>query len=299
MEGLGAWASFLLIAAGFIARKSRLLPGEAFDPLPQLLFSLCYPAMIIQTLAEVSFAELVADSAYFIVFTSITLLAAYGVGRLALRMEKAPDRRELVLFSMQVGNTTFIGLPVVQLLYGAAGIYFVTVYNALVDLYVWTAGYSMFVKRQEKGLPWRKWFNPCTVAMLVGIALSLTGVALPGPVRQAFSAMGSLTVPMALLLTGNLLAQSSFAQMFCDGKALVLSAVKVIGFPLAAAGVLWLLPLPDQTRILSVLVLAMPFPLLSVLLAKQHGKDESFALTLVVVSTVMFLAVFGMALAVG
>jgi len=132
-----------LILTGVLACLARLMKKETFDRIPDLLFSICYPCIILQSIAKTDFNHLIAENAYAIIFAIILTVLLLAVGLTIARFFKE-DKKPVISFAMMINNSTYVGLPVAQLLFGARGVAFIIVFGVAQDLFTWTVGYRMF-----------------------------------------------------------------------------------------------------------------------------------------------------------
>lgn len=56
--------------------------------------------------------------------------------------------------------------------------------------------------------------NPGIITVLIGIVLFMLSIRLPGPVAEAVDLVGSMTIPLSMLIVGATVAGSRFKELF-------------------------------------------------------------------------------------
>ena len=280
-----------LVAVGVLAGVTRLIQKETFDRIPDLLFSVCYPCIIIQSIGKTSFSAIFTQNAYAAGLALILTPASLAIGLLAAAWMRDDHKKPVTAFAMMINNSTYVGLPVAQLLYGTRGVAFLVVFGVVQDLFLWTVGLRMFSKHTNPS--WRGMFlNPAMVSLAAALLLSLAGSPDLPLLDGVTAALAAMTVPLALLYLGFVLAGDGAAILRVRGWVLSLSAVKVILIPAAAVLIAGLLPVDGFHRGMTLLMAGLPMPLMTVVLAKQFGKDAAYAVELLLCSTALYIPVF-------
>ena len=103
----GLFYLILTVAIGYGASAAKLLPEKTADILPQLLFNICYPAMILETFLTVDVETVLGTGLPVVLATVIATLILLVLGLVLFR--KAPeDKRVLYIFLMGIGNVTYV-----------------------------------------------------------------------------------------------------------------------------------------------------------------------------------------------
>ena len=107
------------------------------------------------------------------------------------------------------GNTSFVGIPIIQALYGKAGIETVIMVDqpgsfvALTTLGIFIANiYSDKQKPTASGILKNILKFPPFIAFALGVVLNVTQVVIPSDINTIFEALGGLVVPLALISVG-------------------------------------------------------------------------------------------------
>jgi predicted permease len=142
-------------------------------------------------------------------------------------------------------------------------------------------GTTASVRRQFRALA----ANPVLWAIVAGVAVSTLGVTVPGVAVRALDPVGSLALPIALVLIGGSLDPDLPAVDFGATGSVV--AIKVAAMPALAAAALGLLGVSRVVFVASVVMLAMPTAVSTYVYATELGGDSEFASLNVFATTVI------------
>lgn len=279
----------LTVGIGYGASAAKLLPEKAADALPPLLFNICYPAMILDTFLTVDKAMLLGAGLPTVIATVVITLILFALGLLLFR--KAPEeKRALLVFLMGVGNVTYVAIPLFSVFLPAEAVMLAILHSAAQDPLIWGLYHPMLLNSAggSKQTGAKILTNPCLIAAVVGAVLCLTGIRVPELLAGTAARLADATSPLALLLIGMLIRQHGLFSWVRDKGALLYGLLKVIALPCCL--VILLIPvLGIDNAILLGILFGSPAPLLSVVWAKQNGREVGFAIHCLLFSTLLFL----------
>ena len=291
---------YLVILAGAILRKLRILTLDQDEPVFRLVFNVLYPCLILDKILG---SESVRDGAAVVwgigIGFGLTVLGFAGAWLLAglLRFQKGGGKRTFTL-AAGVQNFGYTAIPVVEQIWAGTGaIAMLFVHNLGVELAIWSVG--VMILSGEKTIPWRKLVNGPVISVLLGLVLVGTGLdqALEAggghpvgePVRKAMAWIGAGAFPVALLVTGALVSDLVISER--PSLKVVLSGVvvrlAVLPFLLLAAAKF--LPAPVALKQVLVVQAAMPSAMTPIMLAKVYGGRPGVAVQIVIATTVVSL----------
>lgn len=281
----------MLIAAGFILKKTKLLGDNHINALPAILLNIAYPALIINSVTSVDIRSLAAESLYVVGITIAITLLLFFLGRVVLRKYKNDARKPLIIFSMAVGNIAYVALPVIRAVFGDTGVYYTMLHSSAQDIIIWTLYYSYFVGGGTfKKMGLKKLISPCFIALIIAISLAAFGIKPMGVVSEFLGALGGLTIPLALIYIGGVLAlHKGIKEWKPDKDTTIISVVKVLVIPFAVFGIMQLVPVSMEIRVLMAVFFSAPATIMSTIWAKQYGYDYKFSIKVLIISTLLFI----------
>ena len=277
--------SYLLVRFGF--------DTKAFDYIPKILFTISYPALVLIAFSTID-SDLYAYQILFtLVFTIISTVLLFLLPYYILRRYRKAERKEIILFYMMVGNVTFVGLPFIAYFFGPFGISFAILFGMIQDFFIWSLTYTRFSRRGSLKHTMKSLLNPCFLALIVGLILAFSPLSLPGFSRLPLQLLADLTIPLALLCIGSLLAQNRGALKHIDRDVVLSVLIKTFLIPGITFLILRIIGTALPLALLASFILSLPAPLLSILFAKEFDKDTAFANMQFVCSTLAFVFACG------
>ncbi len=237
---------FICLIAGALIRRFGGFSVRDVRPLNTLILWLALPAVVLTQVPTLFQSGGVSgELARAIVTPWFNFLCALGVIAIVARLCRWPRAWIGALaLTAGLGNTSFVGLPVVESLFGEPGTRIAILIDQLGSfLILATFGLvvaSIYSGRELKATAVAKriLFFPPFIACLVAFAIGLSGVSLENTVFDALKRIGSLLVPLALLSVGwQLQLKLSVLRKFAAPLALGL-AIKLLVWPLCVIA-LW------------------------------------------------------------
>ena len=282
---------YLLMIAGAVLRRTRVLPQECDVPVMQLVYRVMLPCFILDKI--LGSAGLKGGS---VVGWAIFLGAGFIIGGILLglvvgRLIGLEHGTGMRTFALAAGcqNFGFTAAPVTEILWGSGALALMFVHNIGVETAMWSVGVMMM--SGERGFSWQRLVNGPVIAVAIGLTLVALGLdgAVTGSVRKAMSMVGVGAFPVAILITGcsimDLVGAEKLNLRVILGSALVRLALVPAAMLCAAR----FLPLPVELRQVLVVQAAMPAGLTAILLARLYGGRPAVAVQVVIATTVLSL----------
>lgn len=285
-------AMFLVMLLGYAARRRDRVDASTTALLGTLTADVCLPALTFtQLLATVDAQRLAAGWMAPLLGAGVLLLGQI-LGKLAWRLFARPEQAPTFVFACALANWIYLPLPIVQALYGAAGVEALLLANIGAQLVLWSVGIATLRGGSLDREAMKKLVtNPGLLAALAGIATALAiprGAAIGGPwshvgraVLEAITIVGSLTIPLSLLVTGAQLGATRIgARPSRASMGVVL--VRLFISPAIALVLAWIarsagLTLPSPVTAIAILVSAMPVAVSTGILAAKYDQDTKLA----------------------
>jgi len=252
----------LIVAVGILLRRLHVLSTEDTTSIRKFVFNVSLPALTFISL----YSNPIPIKALWLIPGVIVIQV---LGYLTFRL--VPMRYRETVFSGFLGNTAFMGYPVVQAILGQGALPLAVIYEQTHSFMV----LSVWVHKNA-----RNFINPPLVAML--LALILKRVALPQFFTDACQLVGNSTSPLAMLFVG-LTVDLDF-----NWRALIPASIKLALVPAMALALTLVLPVAGDIRSVFILQSAMPTMVASVVYGAEIGLDVQKLSRNVVVSTLLF-----------
>ena len=281
---------FLIIAAGFAASKAGIIKKEADKHFVTLIMSITMPCMIITSIMAT--AEAFILGTLFFVFTFIL---GYLICKKVLKVSPKEDLGVYVLAFSSINNG-FMGFPITQAIFGNDILYFMILHNIMLNLYLYSAGPFILNMNSEKGKFNIKYFlktlcNPSTAVSAVSIVMLFSGLHLPPLAFDTLDLIGSITVPLSMLLVGVQLADSNIARIIKNRHLLAVSVIKMISVPILTFLAINWLPVDTYVKIAIIFGGAFPTAVITSAITAIEGKNSLLAAETVALTTLLSIAV--------
>lgn len=275
---------FIIAALGFMLRRMKVFTDPVIKGVNSTVILITWPAMMIMTTQKDYDAEVLKG--FFGVFTASLVILSVFILITFFCFSKMKDKglRPVMTMLAVMPNSGYIGLPIIQAVYGDAGALYLAAYLVGFNLVLWTLCVSIctgFTLKSLKGM-----LNPGLIAAIVGIALFLLKIKLPSPVLSAVNQLGSLNTPLAMLLLGARMDTLTLKKLL-DGPMWITVALKLVVIPILALYVLKALGMPPLALGVAVLATAMPSASACQMLAEKYDLGVDFAARGVLVSTLL------------
>ena len=291
---------FSMIAAGFIACRKGVMCDETSSQLSKLVVNLFNPLLIVNSVlspaqevtGEKMLMNLLLVCIYFVVLIICGLAAV-------LLLRPAGHQRGLYLMMMMFSNVGFMGIPVVQSIYGKSAVVYVAVYVLGYNALLYTLG-SFLAERsaakyrgQElKGqgsvlTSIRKILNPGVIASVAAILIMALKLQVPSFVGTFFDYMGNVTIPLSMMLIGATVARMDVKKLLGDVRMYVFLLMKLILFPILVLMIFRNFPVDSVLFGIFILEMGMPVGNVTALIAQEKGADPEFCSKGIVLSTLV------------
>ncbi|SFS78138.1 AEC family transporter [Saccharopolyspora flava] len=202
LQGFGVIGAIVLV--GYVLGRSEVLGDSGRDVLAKISFYVGTPALLLTMLADSDVRVLFSSP---LLVTALSTFAAAALFVLVALWRRWNIRRTTIgaLCSSYV-NAGNLGIPVAVYVLGDASLVAPVM---LFQLLVMTPiGLTVidFAQSGETASTWTRLLapfkNPIVICSLLGVALSLLGWRIPGPVAEPLTLLGHLSVPTVLLAFG-------------------------------------------------------------------------------------------------
>ncbi|MFC6670483.1 AEC family transporter [Marinobacterium aestuariivivens] len=204
---------FLLIALGFVAVRTKLMPQDAIPGLGRFVLYLAMPALIISTLGTMEFGNVV-EPTYLLVYglgSVLALLFGITISKTLLRNDLTGSGVKGI--GMSMSNSSFIGYPVLLLIFDHpptnAFAMCLMIENILIlPLALVTIEYSVGRKngtRLQEALQAvisRVARNPLIIAIACGLLISALDLTLPDVIARSLDMLARTAASIALFVVG-------------------------------------------------------------------------------------------------
>lgn len=275
----------ILISAGFLIRKIKLIDASARNALSTVLIYVIMPANIFNSfLQDDTGVSLYGNMGILLLISFLVQLVVYHLGSRFYRNED-PKRSPVFCYGLLNAGMAFVGLPVVENLYASLGTLYASVYMIPYRLTIWTLGIALFRKDERTDLK-KQLLHPCVIAVLLGLLCMLMNVQIPDILLNPVRYLGRCTTGISMLVIGSILADSDLKRVFSK-DTLSFSLVRLIVLPLILFSILSLFRADTMLKGTVVLLNGMPAASTTAILAQRYHADHDLGARVVACTTIL------------
>lgn len=278
-----------LLAVGAVILKAGIIDPAANKKISNVLLMVISPALIISSY-QMEFeprllTALLLTSALSAVSFAVIILFCHFVLPPSPGTD-SPVEKMAVIYS----NCGFIGIPLINGILGAEGVFCMTAYTTVFNVLVWTHGVILMsgggehVRLRDM---WKNLITPAVVAVIIGLFFFMTGIRLPEVLASPIASVGNMNTPIAMLVAGANLAQGDLLASLKKGRVYYISFLKLVAAPVLTTVLLAFLS-SDFTVSLTIFVAAAcPAGAMGTMFALRYNRDSNYASELFAVSTLL------------
>ena len=274
----------LMMLAGYIVARAGILTPDFRKQLSNFTLNAAAPCIIIASVLQSTStpADMIrATGVSFIFFLLMIALAA-----LLVRLVRTPKPQhgldQLMLIFTNVG---FMGIPVIQSLYGPEGVALLSMFILMFNLFFFSYGILLISGGLKLNL--RALCNACIFAALLGLFFGVTGLRLPAPIESTLAAIGGMNTPLAMMIIGASLAHSDVHAALTNPRLYRVCALRMIVMPLLVFGIMRLMPIHPMLIGISTVLAAMPVAGNCSMASDLYTPEDMTASHAVILSTLM------------
>ena len=279
----------VMMALGYLLRKLNIITDSIQKGLTEILLKAILPLSILSSAnyafsSELFHGMLVVSAAAAVFYCT----GIAGMTFLSRALPLAQNERKIFVTMTVFANTGFVGFPIMTALFGQQGLLLAVIYNMFYNLFMYTYGINMLSGRG--GIEIRSIItNPITIASVISILIFVSPFRFPGILYSPIADIGAMSVPVSMIIMGASLANIPFLDILKDKYSYLVSAIRLIIFPLLMLAVMRLLSVSPVTATVCVLMTALPCGTMNVIFAEKYDCAPEFASRTVVLSLVIMI----------
>jgi predicted permease len=277
----------LIVILGFFVGKRGWVDEHTNKTLTNLLLSVAMPCALFTAFPSLFDPDTLQLFFYGFGGGLLVFTAAILVSRLIFRPKRSPKNFFEYQFAFIFNNASFLGFPLVNTIFGQAGLVpyggFIIVFN----LALFSYGIMLFQQKFD----WRHLLsaavNPNVVAVLMGTLFFVLSWQLPSFADQSVRYIGGMMTPMSLICIGFMLSRANLLKVLRRGQLVLTCVLQLTLMPLITYAILRLIKAPEIVVQVLVLIQALPTATSLGLFAEKYRDDTGNASELVALSTIL------------
>lgn len=276
----------IITFVGVFSYKKDILTKEAGKKLSGFVLNIVVPCFIFMSYQTDYSYDMLIGMGMALILSVATHIIFILVSMIIIR--KKPNSEYIIeRFSLIYTNCGFMGIPLIEGVFGTEGVLYATTYLTVFNLFVWTHGLLMM--KNEFSI---KGFlnvlkSPSIIAICIGLICYLAKIRIPEIFAKPLNYIGSMNTPLAMVTAGITIAQTNIKSIIKNVNILKISLLRLFVFPVVAIVILSFLPVPDEVFMSSMLAAACPTAAIGTLFAVQYDKNAVYASEIFSVTTIL------------
>ncbi|WP_340373329.1 AEC family transporter [Peribacillus sp. FSL E2-0218] len=286
----------LMILVGVILSYLNPLNEHNKQTYSMIIVNVAMPCIVLSSIFKVDINQEMLWNILIVFILSLAInLFGIGIGGLLVTLCSPGNafRREISLLS-GLGNTGFIGIPLCATLLGPEGAMYAAIFDAGMDMVIWTVGVMILQKSKSFSLSSMKsMLNMPTVAIVLGLSFAFANYHPPHIFVSLTNQLAALASPLAMFYIGLLIMSITKSQFLsAKSKIFIPAAIKLVVLPLV---VFALIKMMEMDRLLSetLLIQAMmpALTLAPILFGKYGANDKLGAITTIITTIISMISI--------
>ena len=280
---------FIFIGVGFAISKFGVIDKKGTAQITDILFYIVTPAVIINAFCSVDFSK---ERLLSLLFVAICASFVYVIG-IVLSAVIFRGKPAFMKLGTVFSNCGFMSLPLAMALFGETGVFLVSVYIIIHNIFMWTYGISLC--SDEKLSLKRALFNPGTIGVIIGLPLFILGVNLPEMISVPLNGISGLNTPLAMIVIGFYLSKTKPGVEKGDGAVLLVTVMRLIAVPALALLAFSFVPIYREVLYIIMLPACAPTAANTAMFAakfSQNPDSSSRVVSLTTVASILTMPIF-------
>lgn len=280
---------FMLILTGAVCFKLKLLSQETVSQISGLVLKVVNPIVILMAYQREFKPELVKNLGLTFILSIVSYFIAMAVAYLAIRNKEG---RETVIerFSCIYSNCGFMGIPLVQAMFGYEGVFYLTAFLTIFNALVWSHGVMQMSGEKSLKSMIRVLRSPAIIAIIIGMILFCSRITLPALLAETLEMIGNLNSPLAMIVAGATIIQTDLLRVFRKPRVFYVCFLKLLLIPLLTVFAFLLFPFDKTVEMTVLAATAAPSAAICTMQCLNYHRNAAYASELFGVTTLFSIA---------
>ncbi len=277
----------ILIITGIICFKTGIISKAGNKELSNLVLSVVNPVVIFMAYQTEYDSELVKNllTAFLLSVISFAIMIAGAYILVPAKIRNS----EIERFSSIYSNCAFMGIPLIQALFGSIGVFYLTAYLTVFNFMIWTHGIILLSGEKDFKKVLKVLYSPVILSIVVGIIMFFLQIKLPSVMSKALEFVADLNTPLAMIVSGVTMADADIISLIKKKRIYYTSFLKLVLFP-ALIVIVFALPIfsgvDSDVRTSIIIAASAPSAAMCTLQCIRIGKDSLYASEIFAFTTV-------------
>ncbi|MGN0666041.1 MAG: AEC family transporter [Huintestinicola sp.] len=277
---------FILVAVGFICGKKGFIDKKTNAGLSAIVLTLVNPVKIFMSYQQEYREELLHGLLISMLLAFLTHLMLIILVSILYR-GKSDAASVVERFAAVYSNCGFMGIPLLSGIFGDEGVFYLTGYITMFNIFAWTHGVIIFSGKKDIKSLMHAVTSPAVISVAAGFLCFILRIRLPEIVSSAASSLGSMNTPLAMIVAGVTISSTDLKNDLKNLRIYRAAALRLIISPLLIWAVFRWFPIPSTVFITVLTASACPSAATCTMFAIRYGKDPQLSSVIFAFTTLL------------
>lgn len=281
---------FVMIMLGFILVKTKLVNPDSKKSLSNILVYVVVPCMIVNSFIA-TYDDSILENLLWSFLVSFILLVLGIVVSFVICIKYKTSDKPILLFALMFSNASYMGIPLIQALFGDIGVIYASGFLTLFNILLWTVGYMVVSKTFNiKSTLISILKTPIIYSLIIGLLIFIFQIPVPSIIKTPLNLLGNMNTPLSMLVTGMIIGSSNVLTVVKNKYVWLNVAFRLLLIPLICLGVTYLLsflPISKEVLKIAFILMATPSAAITSIFAIKFNYNEDVAAGVVIITTIL------------
>lgn len=290
----------VILIIGALCYKRKIITEQGTKQLSAVELNIVNPLMIFMSYQSAYDSQRLKGLLWSFLLSVISFAVMIPLAGLLKRSSK--ENYAVERFSCIYSNCGFMGIPLINALFGSDGVLYLTAYITVFNLLVFTHGYMLMKEEHDLSAFKKAVTSPTVIAVFVGLAFYVTGIRLANMtfvgsvLGDAFKFIADMNTPLAMLIAGATAAQSDLLKALFDKNIMLTVLYKLLLLPVCVMAIVHFLPHSQSLmpELVVCIACACPAATTGTMFALLFDKNAKRCSEIFAVTTILSMATLPM-----
>lgn len=280
---------FFIMVLAFVCYRIRLVDQNGNKTVSNLLLLVVNPILIITVYQTEYDPELVRGLLLAFAASAATHVLGIIISTFLIRPKAGTDYC-IERFNAMYSNCGFIGIPLIASVFGDSGVFYLSAYMVMFNLFSWTHGVILMEKKFSPKNLREGLVSPMFIATLIAVLLFFMQLKIPSILLDSMNYIADMNTPLAMMVAGFSVAQADIGKMCRNLRLYYTSLIKLIFIPLCTIPLLMMFHLPSEVSMTVLIAAACPSATTGTMMAIRYKQNYTYSSEIFSLTTILAVA---------
>ena len=276
----------MLIMVGVLCSKTKLISKETNKELSGFVLQVVNPAMIFMSYQTDYRSELVENLLMTFILSIAALAVIAAAAYIFIRRKEGRDT-EIERFSAIYSNCGFMGIPLMNALFGMEGVFYLTAFISVFNISVWTQGIVLISGERDMKKVVKVFYSPTMIAIALGMLSFFLRIRIPSVPATAVDYVAELNTPLAMIVSGVTIADTNVVKLMKKPSVYYVTFMRLLMIPMIVTLSVVPLPVNEKVKMTVIVAASAPPAAMCTLQCIRYGRNSLYASEIFAFGTIL------------